>query len=118
MKSNIGLKKITAEAGSAVLIRDDSRTSIKSYRPRVTRSPTLDGGAVIYNLGYSDGDREITVVSLVDSATEEKLRSMVQDELFIIISTRDGVFYGSIDSMQVDRGSLNLKFLAQERDDA
>jgi hypothetical protein len=118
MRSNIGLKKITAEAGSAVLIRDDSRSTMKDYRPRVTRSPTLDGGAVIYNLGYSDGDRDISIVSMVDPETEEKLRSMVQDELFVIVSTRDGVFYGSIDAMVVDRGILNLKFLAQERDDA
>lgn len=118
MRSNIGLKKISAEAGSAVIIKDDSRCKIKNYNPRVSRSPTLDGGAVIENLGYSDGDRELTIVSLVGETIELKLRSMVQDELYIVCSTRDGVFYGSISSMVVDRGSLNLKILAQERDDA
>jgi hypothetical protein len=35
-----------------------------------------------------------------------------------VVSTRDGVFYGSIENMQIDRGKLNLKFLVQERDDA
>ena len=118
MRSNIGLKKVTADSGSAVLIRDDSRSTIKNYRPRVMRQPTLGGGAVIENLGYSDGDREINIISIVDSVKESKLRSMVQDETYLVVSTRDGVFYGSIGSMQVDRGQLTLKFLAQERDDA
>ena len=118
MKSNIGLKKISAEVGSAVIIKDDSRCTIKNYNPRVSRSPTLDGGAVIENLGYSDGDREITIVSLVSQEIEAKLKSMAVDELYLVVSTRDGVFYGAVDVMQVDRGSLNLKILAQERDDA
>jgi hypothetical protein len=117
MRSNIGLKKISAEAGSAVLIRDDSRSIIKKYNPRVMRSPTLDGGSVIENLGYSDGDREIKIVSLIGDVDEGKLRAMVQSESYIVVSTRDGVFYGSIDSMIVDRGNLNLNFLVQERDD-
>lgn len=118
MRSNIGLKKISADAGSAIIIKDDSRCTIKNYRPRVSRSPTLDGGALIENLGYSDGDREISIISRVDSEAEIKLQSMVRDELYLVVSTRDGVFYGAINSMKVDRGSLNLKFLAQERDDA
>jgi len=118
MRSNIGLKKISAEAGSAVIIKDDSRCSIKKYNPRVSRSPTLDGGAIIENLGYSDGDREIRILSNVDSDIETRLQSMVRDELFLVVSTRDGVFYGAINDMAVDRGSLNLKILVQERDDA
>lgn len=118
MKSNIGLRKISAEAGSAVLIKNDNRCRIKNYRPRVSRSPTLDGGAVIENLGYSDGDRQIEIISLVDNVVEAKLKSMAVDELYLVVSTRDGVFYGSVDAMTVDRGQLNLKILAQERDDA
>ena len=118
MRSNIGLRKISAEAGSAVLIRDDSRCTIKSYRTRMSRSPTLDGGAIIENLGYSDGDRELTIISKVNESIESRLRSMVQDELYLVVSTRDGVFYGAIGSMSVDRGDLKLKVLTQERDDA
>ena len=118
MRSNIGLKKISAEAGSAVIIKDDSRSTIKEYSPRVSRSATLDGGAVIENLGYSDGDREISIISEVDSEKEIRLQSMVRDELYLVVSTRDGVFYGAIDSLTIDRGSLKIKILAQERDDA
>lgn len=118
MRSNIGLRKISAEAGSAVLLRDDSQSTIKSYSPRVSRSPTLDGGAVIENLGYSDGDREFEFISRVDSATRLKLESMVKDEVYLVVSTRDGVFYGSINGMVTDRGDVSIKFLAQERDDA
>jgi hypothetical protein len=118
MRSNIGLKKISADSESAVLIRDDSSSTIKNYRPRVMRAATLDGGAIIENLGYSDGDRELNIISRVDEEIETKLRSMVQDELYLVISTRDGVFYGAINYMKIDRGNLNLKILAQERDDA
>ena len=118
MKSNIGLKKVSAEAGSAVLIKDDSRCQIRVYKPRVTRAKTLDLGSVVDNQGYSEGDREITIISSVSEELAVKIVSMVQDETHLLISTRDGVFYGSIDNMSVDRGSLNLKFLSQERDDA
>lgn len=118
MRSNIGLRKITAEAGSAVILRDDSKSKIKTYNPRVSRSPTLDGGAVIENLGYSDGDRELKLVSMVGAEQQAKLESMVKDETYLVVSTRDGVFYGAINGMIADRGEVTINFLAQERDDA
>ena len=115
-KSNIGLKKISAEAGSAVLIKDDSRCSIKNYRSRVIRSATLDGGAVIENLGFSNGDRTITIVTEQDEVILEKIKSLIVDELFLLVSTRDGVFYGAAESLVADRGQITLNFLVKEKD--
>jgi len=118
MRSNIGLKKATADSASAVLIRDDSWCTVKEYSARVMRTATLDGGAVIENLGYSDGDRNITIVTEAHPDIIAKIKSLIVDELFIIVSTRDGVYYGAIDSLVSDRDQINLTILIQERDDA
>lgn len=76
----------------------------------------MDGGSIIDNQGFSAGDRTFEIVAEVDETMEDLLWSNFQGETFMILSCRDGVFYGAIDSMEIDRGQLNMKFLAQEQD--
>lgn len=110
----IGIKNTTQDPGSAVLIRDDSRSEIKVSKARVTRTATLDLGAVIDNQGYAAGDRVIRIVSEVSEAVEAKLWDLYKNNLYLLVSTRDGIFYGSVDEMNVDRGQLSMIFLVKE----
>lgn len=111
---NIGIKSTSQSAGSAVLIRDDSRSEIKRSRPRVNRTATLDLGTVIDNQGYAVGDRTIRIFASVPESDESKLWGLYKDNLFLWISTRDGLFYGAVEEMNIDRGQLELSFLVKE----
>jgi len=111
---NIGIKNITQDAGSAVLIKDDSLSEIKVSKARVMRTATLDLGTVIDNQGYAVGDRIIRIIAKVSESDETKLWNLYKDNLYLLVSTRDGIFYGSVDEMKIDRGQLDMTFLVKE----
>ena len=110
----IGIKNAVQDAGSAVIIKNDSRCEIKRTRPRVSRTATLDLGVVIDNQGYAVGDRTIRIFSLVSDSVEAKLWDLVKNNLYLLVSTRDGLFFGSVEEMNIDRGQLEMTFLVKE----
>jgi hypothetical protein len=110
----IGLSKNTQEAGGAVIIHKDSRSELRKAEARVSRTATLDLGAIIDHRGYSHGDRVIRIESEVNEADADFIWLMFKTELFVNIATPDGFFYGSISSMDIDRGQLTMTLLIKE----
>ena len=110
----IGIKKTTQDAGSAVLLRDDGRSEILNSSARVMRTATLDLGTVIDNQGYAVGDRTLRIIASVDESTAGKIWDLHKNNLYLLISTRDGMFYGSIQNLKTDRGQLEMIFLVKE----
>ena len=111
----ISLSKITqSTTNAAIIIRDSVRTRIKNITGRISRSATLDGGAVIEHLGVSDGDRRFQVFAQVSESDAVTLWAIFKNETFINISTKDGFFYGVIESMAIDFGSLSMIILIKE----
>lgn len=110
----IGLSKTTQETGGAILIKKERYSEIRRGQARVSRTRTLDLGAVIDHRGYSDGDRTFRVRSEVDETDADFLWNMFKSETFINVSTLDGFFYGVIDIMEIDRGLLNMTLLIKE----
>ena len=114
MNEMIGLSKISQEAGGAIIIRHLRAAEIRRAEARVSRSATLDLGAVIDHRGYSVSDRTIRLESEVNETDADFLWDMFKTELFINISTSDGFFYGSITTMEVDRGQLSMILIIKE----
>lgn len=112
--SMIGLSKTTQEAGGAIIIKKTERSEIRRAEARVSRTPTLDLGAVIDHRGYSDGDRTIRVETEVNEADADFLWSMFKEELYVNITTSDGYFHGSVSAMSIDRGQLSMTLLVKE----
>lgn len=110
----IGLSKITQESGGAIIIHKDSRSEIRRAEARVSRTATLDLGAVIDHRGYSHGDRVIRIESEVNEIDSNFIWSMFKTELFVNIATPDGFFYGSISAIDIDRGQLTMTLLIKE----
>jgi hypothetical protein len=111
---NIGIKKTTQDAGSAVLIRDDSRSELLRSRSRVTRTATLDLETVIDNQGYAVGDRTLKIVASVEESKADEIWDLYKNNLYLLISTRDGMFYGSIEDLKIDGGRVEMTFLVKE----
>jgi len=102
----------TSNADGQIKIREGPGTSYGAMLPRVSRFATLDGGSVISHLGYSHGDRAITVVAHdMPVADRETLRDLIEDETEFVLSCREGCFLGAIDSYRYDQDPVRVTFL-------
>jgi hypothetical protein len=112
----IGLSKTTqsTESNASIIIKEKARSKIRDAGARVSRSGTLDGGAVIEHLGFDNGDRQMDIYSQESESVCNKLWNMFTGETFINISCVDGFFYGVIDRLAVDNGSVKIKLLIRE----
>jgi hypothetical protein len=110
----ISITKITQATNPIIVIREGAGSKIKDAAARVSRTATLNGGAIIDHQGYSDGDRTFQITALIDQSVENTLWNLLKTQTFVNISTRDGFFYGVISFMSVNYGKLKMTLLAKE----
>lgn len=111
----ISISKITqATQNGSLIIWESKKSKIRDAAARVSRTATLDGGAVIEHLGFSDGDRSFEISAKLSQSQSEVLWSIFTNQTFLNISTEDGFFYGSIERCKVDNGIAKLTFLVKE----
>lgn len=110
----ISINKVTAEADSAIVFEENPRSEIRRHSNRVSRTATLDGGAILDAQGYSAGDRTIVIRGSLNQTLADKLWEHFKSELYSQISCNDGYFYGSISDIEIDGGEVNLTFLVKE----
>lgn len=83
---------------------------------RVTRTATLDGGAVVNDQGYSPADR--TILIQFDAAADEDLiegmRRLLRLYSSLILSLADGCFTASPSAFRVTNGKATLTLLIVE----
>jgi len=111
----ISISTQTASATGNIVIHEKRDSELKNYPARVSRSATLDGGAVITHSGFSHGDRTLSVKGDVSAADEAVITALVQSSTLLRISMKDGVFLGAISAMKIDNGSLDMTILIQEK---
>jgi len=110
----LSITKTTADTDGSIKFKPSVKSEFKSGALRASRSATLDGGAVIDNQGFADGDRTFSVVVNLSLSDAEKIWEWFTDAEFLQIATEDGVFYGLIDQCKLDYGQANFRFLVQE----
>ena len=87
-------------------------TTTGDTRRRISRIATLDGGAVINDGGYSDGDRILSLTWVADNADlEAAVKRMVELYPQIQISTRDGVYLAALESYTPGAKESSLRAL-------
>lgn len=95
-------------------LASDSNT--RSVERRVARSATLDGGAVIFDGGFSDGDRDLELQLRGPSASDTAaLLALIQADGLQRCATVDGVFEGSLARVSLRGDTLSARFLVRER---
>lgn len=96
-----------AEHSPLVLHETPGSSNLRSTTRRLNRTATLDGGAVIDDAGYSDGDRTLTVALQEPSGhTYDALKAFIEGDGAQRIATRDGVFEGGILRITEQGGKL------------
>lgn len=111
----IGFARKTADISGHVCFQwdDDPRGNTA----RISRVPTLDGGAVINILGVSDGDRTIYIRDhLVTEVTETILLYLFNLGEKLLIFLRDGVYTGAILKCTPNNGVINMTVILEQKE--
>jgi len=113
----IGLSSLEFSlTGSVILERADTKSRLWDRARRVTRTATLDGSAVLTDIGYTDSDRTLTIVEpKASEATVGLVAALQEDYSTILLTTREGAFRGAIKTMGVQDGDLTITFLVIEK---
>ncbi|MFA5286293.1 MAG: hypothetical protein WC347_11910 [Smithellaceae bacterium] len=114
----IGISTITYDLDGARIFSGDRNTELKNRKGerRISRTATLDGGVLIADLGFADGDRTLTAIEL--DATQEAVdfaKYLVENYSLINVTTDDGAYEVAPESYSVDNGKLSLTLLANRK---
>ena len=103
------------EAGECVVLNSDSQL-VKENTRRLSRSATLDGGAVISDGGVTDADRSFDFTAKqVPEETRETLWAMFQAEDLMHLSCPEGVFSGYLQKVKISASGVNVSFMVYEK---
>lgn len=82
---------------------------------RVSRTATLDGGSIIVDNGYSPSDATFTIIIRdIDNNTRLAMLAMMQRHSAIIVSVKDNVFSGVVETLE-DKDKMKIKFLINQQ---
>ena len=100
------------------LLHGVDEAPLQAIRRRVSRTPTLDGGAAINDFGYSDSDRTLDIRwPARDRVQADNIARMVKAYSRLIISMPEGVFVGAPESFDPQSEELQLTILVEKRID-
>jgi len=92
-----------------------AKSNLGTTTRRVERVPTLDGGAHITDLGFSDGDRTLEAELTNPTRDQaEKLLYLQKNYASLVIATIEGVFLGSLAQVN-SAGGISIVFLVSDR---
>lgn len=110
----VSITTIESKAIDGVLFDESPKSVFRDTPPRVNRTATLDGGAVLDHRGFSDGDRIFKIAAEVTEAIADDLWYMHRNETLLNISCPEGFFTGSIQDLKADGGRLEMVFLVKQ----
>ena len=114
----IGLSTITFDLDGALIIDTDRNEDVRNIKAerRISRTATLDGSVLIADMGYTDGDRTITVVeNKTSQATIAFIQYIFQYYSLIVATTDDGAYEVAPERYSVDNGKLTASFLVSSK---
>lgn len=109
----VGLAAPSLRADGAVLLRGaDAKSRLSDRSRRVSRTATLDGGAVLTDQGYSVADRTLTLVAeRAPRALLGAVAALLEACPLLLVSTDEGVFLAAPSQLTYVSGVLTLSAL-------
>ena len=110
MINKIGISTVTFDLFGAAVLRCHAQQAMENRRGRrrATRTPTLDGGASVYDTGYTPADREITVAAHLRHL--DWLARIVQVYSRVLVTTDEGAFIAVPARWWVSDDRVNCEF--------
>lgn len=102
-------------AGDFLIQIDQFDSDLSHISRRISRTATLDGGAIIVDNGYSAGDATFNIVIRdIDSATRLALMAMIKRHSAIIVSVKENIFVGAVQTLD-DKDKMKIRFLVKQQ---
>jgi hypothetical protein len=102
-------------AGNFMFAVQDNDSDFSFMSRRVSRSATLDGGAIIVDNGYSASDATFNIVPRdIDNATRLSILAMVKRHSALLVSVGGNIFQGVVETVS-DKDALKIKFLVSKQ---
>lgn len=116
MRRKVGVSAIGFDLdGDAVLPQDTEQDKEnRSGGRRVTRTATLDGGAIVYDTGYAAADREMVISTHLEYL--QWLRRMSQLYSKVTLTTEEGAFRGVPERFRIRDNRAELVVLITEEE--
>lgn len=111
----ISITTTTYDPNGNVILHELPSSDLGSRSARVSRVATLDGGSVITHSGTTHGDRTFKIEARITEADEAVLNHIYENHTFIHISTKEGFFSGTIESLNTSNGDLKMVVLIKEK---
>jgi hypothetical protein len=87
-----------------------------NLRRRVTRTPTLDGKALLSDMGFAAADVEIEIrVDVISPLDLQKLKDGIRFFPLLHLSCQDGVYLGVINEFVFEELPFFFTFLVKEQ---
>jgi len=107
--------QIADTAGSILLRLDMGKSKLGEMARRVSRTATLDGGAVVVDSGFSHGDRTLVLSGRLTETDETTLKTLMQTYSLVTLAIPDGAYSGVIERLTVNHGAVEIRFLIKEK---
>ncbi len=105
----------TIDSGDFVFLDTNAALSREGSR-RLSRTATLDGGAVITDGGVTDADRSMDFTAAqVPEDIRETLWAMFQSQDMVHLSCPEGVFSGYLQKVKITASGVNIIFMVYEK---
>ena len=102
--------------GAVVLEVSDSDSDLGDTRRRMNRIATLDGGVVLNDFGFAEGDRSVSLSwTPVSAADEEAVAYLVRTHSRLRLACRLGCFEVAPESFKVQGGKATLSLLVVKK---
>jgi len=114
----IGISALVYDTAGAKILETDNEKDLSNRKGsrRVTITATLDGGVTVYDTGFSDGDRIISVN--VPAASQEDINfaeHICRAYNLITVTMLDGAYKAVPESYKIDSGELLMTLRITEK---
>jgi len=114
----ISITSTTVDASGALIIDAiPSGTKANNRTARISRSKTLDGGVVIENFGFAEGDRTISIQARITEWQKtiiEYLRSYYPSN--ILVSFDGGVYKAHLETVNITNDLLDIILFIESKE--
>lgn len=111
----IGLASQVFDLNGAVVLKRTEESDVATVERRMSRTATLDGGAVITDGGYSPGDKTLRIIAENVSRDEfDAVAYLVKTYSQVVVSTETGCYVGGLERLSISDGKLQVTVLVTE----
>lgn len=110
----ISISKTTQDTDGNIIINESPDSELLSSSPRISRTATLDGGAVVEHYGFAEGDRTFKIRATITEAQYIILWALHKESL-VYVSCEHGFFSAVIQTLRADNAELYLTILIKEK---